>query len=141
MSAPDTAITVTEQDEIATPSTSKHSTKKGKQFSADDRGTLNVKRSSTADSHTVKLGTATAVEGVYVISSENQSPVPSGRQSPHAENQEFDVITAQMRKRERIVMAAMCFSLFLAGWNDAAIGPLLPRIQEVYGVRDAWYHR
>ncbi|KAK7684561.1 hypothetical protein QCA50_012508 [Cerrena zonata] len=28
----------------------------------------------------------------------------------------------------------LCWSLFLAGWNDGTIGPLLPRIQEVYHV-------
>lgn len=28
----------------------------------------------------------------------------------------------------------LCFSLFMAGWNDGTTGPLLPRIQEVYHV-------
>lgn len=28
----------------------------------------------------------------------------------------------------------LCWTLFLAGWNDGTIGPLLPRIQEVYHV-------
>lgn len=28
----------------------------------------------------------------------------------------------------------LCWSLFLAGWNDGTTGPLLPRIQEVYHV-------
>ncbi|KAG8809915.1 hypothetical protein FRC17_003175, partial [Serendipita sp. 399] len=41
-------------------------------------------------------------------------------------------ITPQMRRREKIVIAAMCYALFLAGWNDGTIGPLLPRIQTVY---------
>ena len=107
----------------------------------DARRTSNVERSSTNDNRPVKLGKATAVEGVHAIYAENQSPISSGRQSPHAGTQEFDAITPQMRKSERIVIAAMCFSLFLAGWNDAAIGPLLPRIQEVYGVWDAQYHK
>ncbi|KAA1469643.1 MFS general substrate transporter [Dentipellis sp. KUC8613] len=31
-------------------------------------------------------------------------------------------------------MAAICLSLFLAGWNDGSTGPLLPRIQQVYRV-------
>jgi hypothetical protein len=30
--------------------------------------------------------------------------------------------------------ASLCWSLFLAGWNDGTTGPLLPRIQEVYHV-------
>jgi hypothetical protein len=141
MSATTTVITVTAQDENATPSTSKHGIKEGDRFSTNYRRTSNVERSSTHENHRIKLGTATVNEGVYAISSENQSSVPSGRQSLHAENQEFDAITPQMQKSEKIVIGAMCFSLFLAGWNDGAIGPLLPRIQEVYGVWDTRYRR
>ena len=36
--------------------------------------------------------------------------------------------------RGRIQFAALCWSLFLLGWNDGTIGPLLPRIQGVYHV-------
>ncbi|KAF7319453.1 MFS domain-containing protein [Mycena chlorophos] len=32
----------------------------------------------------------------------------------------------------RIHTAAMIFAVFLAGWNDGTLGPLIPRIQEVY---------
>lgn len=35
----------------------------------------------------------------------------------------------------KIQFASLCWSLFLAGWNDGTTGPLLPRIQEVYHVR------
>ncbi|PVF93675.1 MFS general substrate transporter [Serendipita vermifera] len=42
-----------------------------------------------------------------------------------------------MRRREKWVIGAMCFALFLAGWNDGTLGPLLPRIQQVYGVNFA----
>lgn len=31
--------------------------------------------------------------------------------------------------------ATLCWCLFLAGWNDGTIGPLLPRVQGVYDVR------
>ncbi|KAG5642083.1 hypothetical protein DXG03_003636 [Asterophora parasitica] len=34
----------------------------------------------------------------------------------------------------RIQFAACCGSLFLAGWNDGTLGPLLPKIQSVYDV-------
>jgi len=34
----------------------------------------------------------------------------------------------------QIQFMAVCFSLFLSGWNDSSIGPLLPRIQDVYRV-------
>ncbi|KAI0074463.1 MFS general substrate transporter [Panus rudis PR-1116 ss-1] len=39
--------------------------------------------------------------------------------------------------REYIQYAVLCFSLFMAGWNDGTTGPLLPRIQEVYHVNFA----
>ena len=38
------------------------------------------------------------------------------------------------RKRANIQFVTLCWTLFLAGWNDGTTGPLLPRIQEVYGV-------
>lgn len=36
--------------------------------------------------------------------------------------------------KARIQFISLCWTLFLAGWNDASTGPLLPRIQEVYHV-------
>jgi hypothetical protein len=125
-----TVITVTEQDENPTLPPSKEV----KRFSSDNRGISNVGRSSIHENGSVKLGSVAVNEGAPVVSTGNQPPVPSGRQSPHADNQTFDAITPQMRKNEKIIIAAMCFSLFLAGWNDGTIGPLLPRIQEIYGV-------
>ncbi len=38
--------------------------------------------------------------------------------------------------RVHVQFAALCWSMFLAGWNDGTTGPLLPRIQEVYNVRN-----
>ena len=37
-------------------------------------------------------------------------------------------------KDERIYLATLCFCLFIVGWNDGTLGPLLPRIQAAYGV-------
>ncbi|PPQ80104.1 hypothetical protein CVT25_001472 [Psilocybe cyanescens] len=34
----------------------------------------------------------------------------------------------------RIQFLALCWSLFMIGWNDGSIGPLLPRIMQVYDV-------
>ncbi|CAG7850109.1 SubName: Full=Uncharacterized protein {ECO:0000313/EMBL:CCA72001.1} [Serendipita indica DSM 11827] len=48
-----------------------------------------------------------------------------------------EAITPDMRRREKVVIAPMCFALFLAGWNDGTIGPLLPCIQSVYDVNFA----
>lgn len=58
-------------------------------------------------------------------------------EAPHStrERDPVDAITPEMRKREKIVLASMLAALFTAGWNDGTIGPLLPRVQHVYGVR------
>jgi hypothetical protein len=40
----------------------------------------------------------------------------------------------KVRKTELVQMTALCWTMFLVGWNDGATGPLLPRIQEVYHV-------
>lgn len=69
----------------------------------------------------------------HSISQHHPLPVPADRQSPHEDG--VDAITPEMRRREKFVFTSMCLSLFLAGWNDGTIGPLLPRIQHVYGVR------
>ncbi|KAG8752025.1 hypothetical protein FRC14_007433 [Serendipita sp. 396] len=58
---------------------------------------------------------------------------PEGGNRDHSASM-VDAITPQMRRREKVVFAAMCFALFLAGWCDGTTGPLLPRIQNVYGV-------
>ena len=34
----------------------------------------------------------------------------------------------------RIQFMALCWTLFLIGWNDGCTGPLLPRIKKVYHV-------
>ncbi|KAF9455595.1 major facilitator superfamily domain-containing protein, partial [Collybia nuda] len=46
-------------------------------------------------------------------------------------------VAPQTRKQAvhaRVQFAALCWCLFLAGWNDGTLGPLLPRIREVYHV-------
>ncbi|KAG8944998.1 hypothetical protein FRC04_001253 [Tulasnella sp. 424] len=50
-----------------------------------------------------------------------------GQQAPAPE---FDMSI----RDERIYLATLCYNLFVAGWNDATLGPLLPRIQEYYHV-------
>lgn len=42
--------------------------------------------------------------------------------------------TRKQKNTEKIQFAALCWCLFLAGWNDGSTGPLLPRIQDVYNV-------
>lgn len=41
----------------------------------------------------------------------------------------------QQAKIARYQFAAICWCLYLAGWNDGSIGPLLPRIKAEYEVR------
>ncbi|GLB45227.1 putative MFS general substrate transporter [Lyophyllum shimeji] len=51
-----------------------------------------------------------------------------------ASDAERPVQTKKQALDARFQFAACCVPLFLAGWNDAALGPLLPRIQSVYHV-------
>lgn len=44
------------------------------------------------------------------------------------------VLTSKQKILARVQFAALCWTLFVAGWNDGTTGPLLSRIQEVYGV-------
>ena len=49
----------------------------------------------------------------------------------------------KMRKQVltgHVQFAACCVPLFLAGWNDGTLGPLLPRIQSVYHVSSFLIH-
>ncbi|KAJ6631294.1 MFS general substrate transporter [Mycena sp. CBHHK59/15] len=36
--------------------------------------------------------------------------------------------------RARVQLLTLCWTLFLAGWNDGSLGPLIPRIQQVYHI-------
>ncbi|KAL1946211.1 hypothetical protein VTO73DRAFT_15338 [Trametes versicolor] len=46
-----------------------------------------------------------------------------------------DPALAAVHKRKSLVhFAALCGCLFVNGWNDATTGPMLPRVQEKYGV-------
>ncbi|KAG2343075.1 MFS general substrate transporter [Suillus weaverae] len=38
------------------------------------------------------------------------------------------------KTRENIQLLTLCWFIYLEGWNDGSNGPLLPRIQKVYGV-------
>jgi len=73
---------------------------------------------------------AVATEGPKDTSvSVSQSDVGAAESSPIPENAK-----SNSRLIARIQFSSVCFSLFLAGWNDGAVGPLLPRIQQVYRV-------
>ncbi|TFL07868.1 MFS general substrate transporter [Pterulicium gracile] len=38
------------------------------------------------------------------------------------------------KRRELVSFVSLCWCLFLAGWNDGTLGPMIPRIREVYNV-------
>ena len=48
---------------------------------------------------------------------------------------DLDAVTKTMRRRAWFQYAALCWAMFLCGWNDGTSGPLVPRLQEVYQVR------
>lgn len=68
-------------------------------------------------------------------------PVLSASDSVGKDTSETFTQTRKQVVRARIQFAALCYTLFLAGWNDGTLGPLLPRIQEVYHVCMSFYTR
>ncbi|EIW55087.1 MFS general substrate transporter [Trametes versicolor FP-101664 SS1] len=55
-------------------------------------------------------------------------------QPSRAQSTTFPAVTPAMKIKARIQFATLCWSHFMAGWNDGTTGPLLPRIQSVYHV-------
>lgn len=47
--------------------------------------------------------------------------------------------TRQEAYTARAQFLALCWSLFLIGWNDGSTGPLLPKIQKFYNVKFAYF--
>lgn len=47
---------------------------------------------------------------------------------------EVDVNSPEVKLTAWLQYSSLCFTLFLAGWNDGTTGPLLPRMQEHYHV-------
>ncbi|KAI0356000.1 MFS general substrate transporter [Trametes cingulata] len=39
-----------------------------------------------------------------------------------------------MRRKALVQFVTLCCSMFVSGWNDGTLGPLVPRLQEVYSV-------
>ena len=57
--------------------------------------------------------------------------------SPELENKEVSEKTprtAAMKKKEKWHIFALCFALFVAGWDGGTAGPLILRMQEYYNV-------
>ncbi len=43
--------------------------------------------------------------------------------------------TPAMKRKALWQFATLCLSIYVSGWNDGTLGPLLPRLQTVYNVR------
>lgn len=59
-----------------------------------------------------------------------------GHRSPSCDiNTTHETKPQALRSREYIQFVTLCWFIYLEGWNDGTNGPLLPRMQRVYGVR------
>lgn len=76
-------------------------------------------------------------EPITPVISLDDSPSASLRARVDEVRPEVSVAQAVIfRRRSRIHFAALCWFMFLEGWNDGSIGPLLPAIQGFYHVSD-----
>ncbi|KAF5381336.1 hypothetical protein D9615_008386 [Tricholomella constricta] len=60
--------------------------------------------------------------------------IPSVNREPPVPNDEKLAPTRDQVWKARLHFSALCWTLFIAGWNDGTLGSLLPRIQNVYQV-------
>ena len=44
---------------------------------------------------------------------------------------QMPIATPAMRRRGWVQFSALCFTIYVSGWNEGTLGPLLPRLQEV----------
>jgi hypothetical protein len=76
----------------------------------------------------------------YVDAIELSPVTPVDKQSDDLER--LSVLSAKRRTqktREKIQYVTLCWFVYLEGWNDGSNGPLLPRIQKVYGVHFLYF--
>ncbi|KAL1949088.1 hypothetical protein VTO73DRAFT_10894 [Trametes versicolor] len=77
---------------------------------------------------------ATATDEGKQIEYVETNAAADSEQPSRAPSTTFPATTPAMKLKARIQFATLCWSLFMAGWNDGTTGPLLPRIQSVYHV-------
>ena len=74
-----------------------------------------------------------------------EGKVETASQLPVLESQTAEggvpIQTPAMKRKALWQFATLCLSIYVSGWNDGTIGPLLPRLQEVYNVRAPLVHR
>lgn len=109
-----------------------------------------VFQSSMSSVDTPKISLAPDPSVPSAIPHTSTHSTPSVHRNIHAEVIELSEANAQLpsrehersisqtrkslRFRESIQFFSLCWTIFLAGWNDSSTGPLLPRIQSVYHV-------
>ncbi|KAH9852210.1 MFS general substrate transporter [Lenzites betulinus] len=99
--------------------------------------TMEVELTATNVLHSHPPGesaTPPATDDEKKLESVEGSPVVDSSKSSRAPSAVFAATTPAMRRKANIQFATLCWSLFMAGWNDGTTGPLLPRIQSVYHV-------
>ncbi|KAL1937871.1 hypothetical protein VTO73DRAFT_12764 [Trametes versicolor] len=86
---------------------------------------LAIIRSATADDD-VRMKPHSTIQTVSRVDSQSAAP-----------STVVSAATPASRRLARLQFATLCWTLFLAGWNDGTTGPLLDRIQHVYHVNFA----
>ncbi|KAJ7434635.1 major facilitator superfamily domain-containing protein [Mycena galericulata] len=71
---------------------------------------------------------------VQAITANQQEPVADEKIPQLEQAQDLSSTCKPFRFHARIQLVTLCWTLFLAGWNDGSVGPLVPKIQAVYHI-------
>lgn len=62
----------------------------------------------------------------------NEAEIQDNERTPLVQSDKL--LSKKQERKASIQFLALCWSLFVLGWTDGTVGPLLPRIQQVYDV-------
>jgi hypothetical protein len=94
-------------------------------------------RTTIADGHTISRHPTVGHEAIEMKVADHRSSASDlTAASVHDLDLKARTKPKRQRLRARVQFATLCWAMYLAGWNDGTTGPLLPRIQKVYGVGD-----
>ncbi|KAK7676661.1 hypothetical protein QCA50_020405 [Cerrena zonata] len=74
------------------------------------------------------------------VGTDSSEPIPLVEVHPTADSgtspapNQSSTLSAGHEWKTNIHFVTLCFCLFLVGWNDGTVGPLLPKIQDVYHI-------
>ncbi|KAJ7252372.1 MFS general substrate transporter [Mycena haematopus] len=82
------------------------------------------------------MHTLTQLEGTQCppAGPSSSEKIPSIDSESEVNGSPSSALSKQHRAQERIQLLTLCWTLFLAGWNDGSVGPLIPRLQQVYHI-------